>query len=558
MKTKKIIIIFFAFISIFLLNSCGKDDDINYTEEKIPFTNLTPSYYKMNAEYLNTYYIDNSGVKYVDVNNFFKTLDGFYITSYFKKTVSKPRKMYFLHVTANTGSKIENLVISFNWNDDTITINNPLVFNLVHSPSAVDYMAHISEEDGGYDEYQPLFFNLKNYNFNIYYKDSKCFVPLSIMNTIFCSGSYYNIYYNGEKYLGTFYDISAFDDETIKTIKTNKLNSETQTEELREETYDQLRFVMDYYYGLKEYKNITDTIELFKDYKDDILSINPEKNRNAYYKLFINYLDDLHTRIGSYSFYNSPDILPGNWDLDKTSNARKKYKEIEDLLKDKAEICYPDLKSTYRTYNNTAILFMPNFVTASENQLASVDNYLYDSYEFMKWALNGIENQNIKNVVLDLSINGGGNVAALLKVLGFMSDEDIDYSDYNFLFKAKMTSKIKIDVNGDDLYSDNDAYTKYNWYILSGFNTFSAANSCVALGKSLGAKIIGQKSGGGMCSVMPIVLADSTTIEISSNLAQMVKFGDKYEFIEGGIEPDVLIDYENFYDISYIDNLLNN
>ena len=558
MKIKKILTVFLLIFSILLLNSCGKDDEISYREEKIPFTNLTPSYYNIKSQYLNTYYIDNSEIKYVDVSEFFNTLDGFYMSSYFKRSVARTQKKYTIYIYANTGAKLEYLGVTFDWANDTIYVSNPMVFNVTYSPSSVDYMAHIEETGGSYGNITPLTISLRDYNFNIYYKDRKCFVPLSIMNTIFCSSGYYNIYYNGEKYLATFYDISAFDDASLNTIKTNKLNEASQTQELREETYNQMKFVLDYFYGLKEFKNISNFDEILSGYKDDILSLDPEKNRNAYYKFFINYLDDLHTRIGAYSFYNAPGIKPDNWDLSKTSQKRIEYHEVEEKLKDKAEIVYPNLEATYKISGETAILYMPSFLTGSDDDLKKDNSYLYDSYEYMKWALGNIQNKNIKNIVLDLSINGGGNVAALLKVLGFMSNDNIEYIDYNYLFKSKMTSYIKIDTNGDNDFSDDDAYTNYNWYVLSSLNTFSAANSCLALAKSLGAKVIGQKSGGGMCSVMPVVLADSTTIEISSNMAQMAKIDGEYRFIEAGIEPDIVIDYDNFYDFNYLDNLLKN
>ena len=557
MKIKKIFTILLIVISVFILNSCGKDDDIEYKYEKISFQNLTPSYYKMNATYLNTYYVDNSEIKYVDVTNFFNTVDGLYQTSYFKKSVSRSKKKYSIYAYANTGDNISYVGATFDWDNDTITISNPMFFNVVYSPSAVDYLDHLSETNTKIDNVTPFVASLKDYNYNIYYKNGLCLVPLSIMNTLFLSPTYYNIYYNGEKYLGTFYDISSFDSESQLILKTNKLNSESQSEQLREETYNQLRFILDNFYGLKEYKNITDIDEILKDYKNDILSTDIEKNRNAYYKLFINYLDDLHTRIGAYSFYNSPDLLPGNWDLDKTSDARKEYKRVQDILSPNSEVFYESTEPTYKGYGDTLMLYMPSFVTASSDQLNSEDSYLKDSYQFMKWALEKNANSNYKNIVLDLSTNGGGNVAALLKVLGFMTNEDIVYANYDSLFKSKTTSNIKIDANDDDSFIDADAYDKYNWYILSSYNTFSAANSCVAMAKSFGVNIIGQKSGGGMCSVLPLVLADSTTIEISSNNLQVVLFDNKYEFIEGGIEPDLYIDYDKFYNIQYLDKTLN-
>ena len=557
MKIKKIFTVLLLVFSIFILNSCGKDDDINYKYEKIPFQNLTPSYYTMKATYLNTYYVDNSEIKYVDVSNFFNTVDGLYQSSSFRKSVSRSKKKYTIYIYANTGENISYIGATFDWDNDTITISNPMMYNVVYSPSSVDYMNHLKETETKIDIPTPFVASLKDYSFNIYYKNGLCLVPFSMMNTIFLSPTYYNIYYNGEKYLGTFFDIASFESESLRVIKTNKLNGETQSDELREETYNQLRFTLDNFYGLKEYKNITDVDEILNDYKDDILSTDIEKNRNAYYKFFVNYLNDLHTRVGAYSFYNSPDLTPDNWNLEKTSEARKEYKRVQDLLTPNSKEFYGGTEPTYKGYGDTIMLYMPSFVTASSSELNSEDSYLKDSYEYMKWALANAKKSNYKNIVLDLSTNGGGNIAALLKVLGFMTNEDIPYANYDSLFKCRTTAKIKIDANDDNSFIDDDAYDNYNWYILSGYNTFSAANSCVAMAKSFGVNIIGQKSGGGMCSVLPLVLADSTTIEISSNNLQVVLFDDKYEFIEGGIEPDLYIDYDKFYDIQYLDKTLN-
>ena len=114
-----------------------------------------------------------------------------------------------------------------------------------------------------------------------------------------------------------------------------------------------------------------------------------------------------------------------------------------------------------------------------------------------------------------------------------------------------------VDINNDGNFKDNDAYDQYNWYVLTSFNTFSAANSFAAIAKELGAQTIGQKTGGGMCSVMPIVLPDQTTIEMSSNNAQLSKVGDKLELIEAGVNPDITINYSDFYNLNTYENLLN-
>ncbi|SYV90216.1 transmembrane protein and tail specific protease [Metamycoplasma alkalescens] len=87
-------------------------------------------------------------------------------------------------------------------------------------------------------------------------------------------------------------------------------------------------------------------------------------------------------------------------------------------------------------------------------------------------------------------------------------------------------------------------------------NSFSAANQLTSIVKEMGiAKIIGQKSGGGMSAIMPIVLNDGTTITISS--PNNAVHGENNQEIESGIEPDIKLDYKDFYNDAAIDQALN-
>nr|WP_307915150.1 hypothetical protein [Mycoplasmopsis bovis] len=63
-------------------------------------------------------------------------------------------------------------------------------------------------------------------------------------------------------------------------------------------------------------------------------------------------------------------------------------------------------------------------------------------------------------------------------------------------------------------------------------------------------QIIGQRTGGGACVIIPIVLSDGTMIVVSSNTKIMTKSNDKhYVSVENGFEvPDKYkLDYEDFY-----------
>ncbi|CRH45754.1 Uncharacterised protein [Chlamydia trachomatis] len=68
------------------------------------------------------------------------------------------------------------------------------------------------------------------------------------------------------------------------------------------------------------------------------------------------------------------------------------------------------------------------------------------------------------------------------------------------------------------------------------------------------AKIIGKKTGGGMSAIMPITLIDGTTITISS--PNNAVFGETNKEIESGVEPDINLEYDDFYNDEKINEVL--
>ena len=171
----------------------------------------------------------------------------------------------------------------------------------------------------------------------------------------------------------------------------------------------------------------------------------------------------------------------------------------------------------------------------------------------------------IENIVIDLTTNGGGVLGAMYSAIGFLTDEDIVLPRYDTLTKEFRIDYYAIDSDDDGDYEDNDAYTQYNWYILTSKNTFSAANYFVSVAKNMGiATIIGEHTGGGMCSVMYSVLADGTAYRFSSNNTMRFHYYDKesnkniYAQIESGISPDYEIDREYFYDLAYLNDFISN
>jgi len=178
-----------------------------------------------------------------------------------------------------------------------------------------------------------------------------------------------------------------------------------------------------------------------------------------------------------------------------------------------------------------------------------IDTVIADSAVYMEIMLEKLSSEapDLENIVLDVSWNTGGNVGALYRVVGFITDQAFAVSRINGDTNNESTSFVMI--QGVPSYSD------LNWSLLTSSVTFSAANSLSTIFKEndLGL-IIGQKSGGGAASITPILLPNGTAFTMSSNSMNGYRTGsgteqDPYVYVnnEFGIDPDVVIPVADLY-----------
>jgi len=155
---------------------------------------------------------------------------------------------------------------------------------------------------------------------------------------------------------------------------------------------------------------------------------------------------------------------------------------------------------------------------------------------------------NLENVLLDLSWNTGGNVGALYRIVGFITDQPFEVSGMDRATGSESTSHVQI--------VGVPCYANLNWGLLITPTTFSAANEMATIFKEneLGT-IIGVRSGGGACSITPILLPNGTAFTMSSVNINAYRTGsgteaDPYVYTanEFGIDPDVAIDVTQIYD----------
>ncbi len=203
------------------------------------------------------------------------------------------------------------------------------------------------------------------------------------------------------------------------------------------------------------------------------------------------------------------------------------------------------------------------YVGIVENEVAAEDLALYfpgdslndffkaDSAVFMEMMLEQIvkESPSVESVVLDLTFNTGGNVGALYRVVGFITDDPFKSSSISVDTKSNSTSYIDIDAG-------IPSYDYLDWGLLISPVTFSAANemATIFLENDLG-PIIGVKSSGGSASITPVLLPSGTAFTMSSNNMNGYRTGSGteadpyvYHSNEYGIDPTYPTDITELYD----------
>ena len=561
MKIKKFLLIFISLFLVISLAGCNlivKDDEITITKETKKFTNYS-SEYNIKADKLTIYYVDNKKVPYVDMETFFTELDGLFASEYM--TFSKGG--FLRQQTMRSSALGISLRSVFNFEEDTITLDDALALNITKTTESTDYSRYYRSANSymNNSNFISCKFNCKEYGFDFYYKDKLLLVPFSLMNFLYCSTNYYNIYYTEEELSG-FY-LVARGTERKQVYKSDLWNKETTLAE-RQDNYNLVKFIMHYFYGLG------DKTEALESYKDELLSLDKDIYTNAYFKFFNLYLNENHSGM----IYTPYSFDPTNFDssIYKSDSSKLSDNTIQELINAKNRFYEEDEKlPVVRFKDDLAIIHINEFVTGEDKDLYNEDGsvkedaYLHDTYFLARYAFSEIEkHDNINKVIIDLANNGGGNGAAMIKLLGFITDEEIPYTSRNYLNGRITCTTYKVDLKGDNSFSQASYANKYKFYVQTSKYSYSAANIFAGICRRLNAAtVIGNSTGGGACGIIPIVLPDGASMQISG-VSEMIILKDyetfEFDHVESGIqvEDKYIIPYNEYYNDTYLVNFINN
>jgi hypothetical protein len=351
---------------------------------------------------------------------------------------------------------------------------------------------------------------------------------------------------------------------------------------------NELALFMDFKYGLKDGHNITDFDSFFKQtgLDDKLLSTDALVANKGIQELIAKYPGDFHSSLLHSSAYAGKEALDTiKSDATLKSPSYQEYQMIryaystaranyfKALYSEEAPACYEtygkDTDST--TVKDTAYITFDHFSIPSSGTdyyktaptAAATDTFGILAYAYSQIAAD----TNIKNIVLDLSCNGGGSLNAGIYTAGA-------FLPYGILHAEDTTSgamgefTYHSDLNLDGKYDASDYFfglaqkrsRSFKLYCLTSPASLSCSNFVAsAFKESNQIRLIGGNTSGGACIVENGTTADGTYFRTSGNSRLCTMRNGAYQPIEDGIKVDYSLDgYDDYFNRTKLTNFIEN
>lgn len=412
-------------------------------------------------------------------------------------------------------------------------------------------------------------------------------IPFQTYNDIFLSANNNPLIYNGKNLY--FYDQLGSNENVRKDFYS--VGTKDRSTSLAEFCYNELCLNLDFNYGLKAIHGIEsfpdfDTYFAYNGLRDSLKSTKAEDFATAVKDICNFYFNDGHSAYKRNSYYlGSASTLPKAKDS-RMDNRYFKLRSYYSAERDKQigsgeektdEGVLPAPCYQVSADGKTAIVRFDSF---TDNDLKSeglkaleskftdelIKEYVskweddYDTLAMIHCINKKIQaDSNIENVVLDLSLNGGGAARSAVFIIAWMLGEcTADIQNKITGAKSSITYKADVDFDGEFAQAGDTVSTKNRFCLISPVS-FSCGNFLPAVLKASGfVTILGSTSGGGAAAVHSVTAADTTQFQISSkNVISVDINGSSYD-VDKGVEPHYYINKaENFYNIEKISALVN-
>ncbi len=474
---------------------------------------------------------------------------------------------------------------------DVISVDN---YNALVVPTAPDKhhilagadFVQFADDQAKSDPAKTVTFDFGKYGFDIikYEEDGKAlpFAPLTPLSAALNGGNS-PIVYNGS-------NLVAGGSSTLINPVTGRLttagecyyngayaNRTAYSQAFADYNYNSLVFMFDNFFGLKTEKNITDMGAWIasKGYDTKLRSTDPKVVTDALGQLLYQGFDESHNSLVTGNFNQKG--LTGSL-ADPSKSIRSYYKGARLTSMDASDERMTAAKNaataklglqaypSYQKSGDTAMIYFYDFVGSAYRNNASA--VLDDGTTTFSILYHGFkkasEDPEVKNVILNLADNVGGQATALVQALGFISEGGLVRLETKYQVDGTYADEYyRVDTNLDGVYNSNDGYKgKFdNIYILGTESSFSCGNAFPYYAKAYGnAKLIGEKTGGGNAVVNTCFSPSGDVIGYSGNNILGSKKDGVFTSNDSGATPDyALSDVSSYFDVekmaSYIKTL---
>ena len=420
-------------------------------------------------------------------------------------------------------------------------------------------------------------YSFKEYGFDVFEVNDKTCFPFALIAAEtskvaehkFLNVSYYNYlieYVNAAQYVDFTYLDESNKEVNINDLITDsykKLYGVNEGEDairvsapktLMEFNKKIIYYLFDNYYGLASVKGIKSMSSYFDNLEESNKYFTHENGsiRGSGYYHAMQGLNDLHTAYGYSPFL-------GESANSNATNAQSLYKDrvntasLLTALREQELLKYNEGKEEevkakevrYSKDGEYAYFSFDEFNTFTyfgQGEIPEDELFRDSYYQFVK-NLNEIKaKKTVKRVFIDDTLNGGGYVAIMGKILALLSKDNksVMYlrNEGDDSIQAITT---RVDSNNDGVYDEKDCYgNDFEFYIITSSYSFSCGNAFPFYADQNGlAKVIGIQSGGGECCVFNYTLPTGQSITYSSpyHLGQYNQENNTFIGDERGVYP---------------------
>ena len=445
-------------------------------------------------------------------------------------------------------------------------------------------------------------FDFKKYGIDLRGNNKTVYFPFATLSDLYSDLYYHVAGYTGDKVV----IVTDNQNEKISVIEPENaerlLEADTRDEDMAAFSYAELCFVIDHFYGMPGRSPLEsgiqndgldktlDTVENGPLIKKLLKSTDMEDYLIGMKSLQVLLDDGGHTNLmvdmDLFSITMGDEDLAGEAWNERNDKIQYKYPELYGSLTEyfnKLEEqnsklqdidIYRPYIDTYHKEGKTAFLMLNTFGFTNMKawneyykggcigETPAIDEEFKGDLSVVLDALKqASEDPEVKNFVVDLTCNLGGSLDVVMAMTALMGGQSHFYSE-NTLTGQRQKIYYDVDCNFDGVFDEKDKEVMYdlNIAVLTSDVAFSCANLFPSLMKDMGFPIIGERTGGGSCAVQNIVTPEGFQYQISSARGRLTN--NKWENIDGGVEPDYVIDvssgdYSNFYDVATINAFIN-